>query len=75
MSQTAIADLEKRLLQAQKRRQGELITQLDRVRNAVRPRGAPQERVIGLPALAGRYGLALLEPLADHIAAWFRGAR
>ena len=69
------ADLEKRLLQAQKRRQGELITQLDRVRNAVRPRGAPQERVIGLPALAGRYGLALLEPLADHIAAWFRGAR
>ncbi len=67
------ADLEKRLLQAQKRRQGELVTQLERARNAVRPRGVPQERGIGLPALSGRYGLSLLDPLADHIAAWFLG--
>lgn len=66
-------DLEKRLLQGQKRRQAELVSQLDRVRNAVHPQGVPQERVLGLPALAGRYGLALVGPLADHIAHWFRG--
>lgn len=65
------ADLEKRLLQAQKRRQAELVTQLDRVRNAVHPNGVPQERVLGLPALSGRYGLSLLGPLADHLANWF----
>lgn len=71
---TGLADLEKRLLQAQKRRQGELMTQLDRVRTAIRPGGAPQERVLGLPALTGRYGFGFLRDLADHIAAWYRRA-
>lgn len=69
-----LAELEKRLLGAQKRRQGELMGQLERARASVRPGGAPQERVLGLASLAGRYGFSVLEPLADHIAAWYRGA-
>ena len=71
---TGLGDLEKRLLQAQKRRQGEVMTQLDRARTAIRPGGSPQERVIGLPALAGRYGFGFLDQLADHIVAWYRRA-
>ena len=71
---TGLGDLEKRLLQAQKRRQGEVMAQLDRARTAIRPGGAPQERVIGLPALAGRYGIGFLSELADHIDAWYRRA-
>jgi hypothetical protein len=70
----ALAELEKKLLQAQKRRQGELIGQLERVRTAVRPGGVPQERVLGLPAMTGRYGLPVVRWLADHIADWYRRA-
>ncbi len=69
-----LADLEKRLLQAQKRRHAEVLTQLERTRTAIRPGGAPQERVIGLPALTGRYGLPILAELADHIRDWYRRA-
>ncbi len=69
-----LADLEKRLLGAQKRRQGELMGQLERARAAVRPNGAPQERVLGLPAVAGRYGFSFLEAVAEHVDAWFRRA-
>ncbi|MBX3145742.1 MAG: bacillithiol biosynthesis cysteine-adding enzyme BshC [Gemmatimonadales bacterium] len=70
-----LGDLEKRLLQAQKRRQGELVSQLDRARTAVRPDGEPQERVLGFPAFAGRYGgPALLEQLATHIDARYDAA-
>lgn len=71
---TGLGELEKRLLQAQKRRQGEVMTQLDRARTAVRPGGTPQERVLGLPAFAGRYGFAFLGALADHVVAWYRRA-
>ncbi len=69
-----VADLEKRLLQGQKRRQGELVSQLDRARTAVRPGGEPQERVLGFPAFAGRYGPALLDKLAAHIDARYEAA-
>ncbi|MHB1328191.1 MAG: bacillithiol biosynthesis cysteine-adding enzyme BshC [Gemmatimonadales bacterium] len=69
-----IADLEKRLLQGQKRRQGELVSQLDRARTAVRPVGEPQERVLGFPAFAGRYGQALLDQVAAHIDARYEAA-
>jgi bacillithiol biosynthesis cysteine-adding enzyme BshC len=69
-----LAQLEKRLLQAQKRRGSELLGQVERARNAVRPGGVPQERVIGFPALAGRYGIDLITALADHIAAWYERA-
>ncbi len=70
-----VGDLEKRLLQAQKRRQGELVGQLDRARSAVRPDGEPQERVLGFPAFGGRYGgAALLAKLASHIDAHYDAA-
>ncbi|MEZ4456328.1 MAG: bacillithiol biosynthesis cysteine-adding enzyme BshC [Gemmatimonadales bacterium] len=69
-----VADLEKRLLQAQKRRQGELIDQLGRARDAVLPGNQPQERVIGPAALLGRYGFDLLTDLAGHIDHWFAAA-
>ncbi len=70
-----VGDLEKRLLQAQKRRQGELVGQLDRARSAVRPDSEPQERVLGFPAFGGRYGgAALLAKLASHIDAHYDAA-
>lgn len=71
---TGLGDLEKRLVQAQKRRHGEILTQLARTRGAIRPGGAPQERVIGLPAFTGRYGFPFLADLADHIIDWYRRA-
>lgn len=69
-----LAELEKRLLAAQKRRQGELVAQLDRARAAVLPGGKPQERMLGLPAFWGRYGADFIVELAGHIDAWYRVA-
>ncbi len=73
-AESGLADLEKRLLQAQKRRQGEVMAQWERARTAIRPSGAPQERVVGLPAFAGRYGFEFLPALADWIVTWYRRA-
>jgi uncharacterized protein YllA (UPF0747 family) len=69
-----LADLEKKLIQAQKRRQSELLAQLERARNAIRPLGRPQERVLGIPGFLGRYGQDLVGDLAQHVAAWFDAA-
>ncbi len=69
-----LADLEKKLLQAQKRRQSELLAQLERARSAIRPLGRPQERVLGIPSFVGRYGPDLVGELAQHVAAWFEAA-
>ena len=69
-----LAELEKRLLGAQKRRQGELVGQLERVRVALRPLGKPQERVLGIAGFLGRYGQDVLDQLASHIAAWYATA-
>ncbi len=73
-AENGLADLEKRLLQAQKRRQGEVMAQWERARAAIRPAGAPQERIVGLPAFAGRYGFDFLPALADWIVSWYRRA-
>jgi bacillithiol biosynthesis cysteine-adding enzyme BshC len=69
-----LAELEKRLLGAQKRRQGELVGQLDRVRAALQPLGKPQERVLSIVGFLGRYGAELMERLAGHIRSWFETA-
>lgn len=69
-----LAELEKRMLQAVKRKQAELHGQLDRVLNAVLPNGEPQERVLGLPGLLARYGDDALDELAAHIDRWYAGA-
>jgi len=70
----SITELEKRLLQAQKRRQGELTSQLERARTAILPDGRPQERMLGMAAFTGRYGFEVLDLLAEHLDAWFRTA-
>ena len=69
-----VAELEKRLLAAQKRRQAELVAQLDRARAAIVPAGKPQERVLGLPVFWGRYGADFVGELSGHIEAWYRAA-
>jgi bacillithiol biosynthesis cysteine-adding enzyme BshC len=69
-----LAELEKRVLQAAKRRQAEALGQLDRVRTALAPGGQPQERVLGLPGFLARYGRGLLDELVQHIDAWYRRA-
>ncbi|MFN0180118.1 MAG: bacillithiol biosynthesis cysteine-adding enzyme BshC [Gemmatimonadales bacterium] len=69
-----LAELEKRLLAAQKRRQGELVAQLDRAAAAIVPGGKPQERVLGVASFLGRYGPEFLEELANHIDGWYRAA-
>ena len=69
-----LADLEKRVLNALKRKQGETLGKLERIRAAVEPLGRPQERVLGLPGFTARYGLSLVAQLADHIEEWYREA-
>jgi bacillithiol synthase len=69
-----VGDLEKRVLQAVRRQRAEAIAQLERVLNAVRPEGRPQERVLGLPGYLARYGPAVTDDLAAHVAAWYEGA-
>jgi len=70
----AAADLEKKLFGAQKRRQGELVGQLERARAAIWPLATPQERVIGVPAIAGRYGLEFVTEVAERIDRWYAEA-
>jgi uncharacterized protein YllA (UPF0747 family) len=69
-----LTELEKKLLQAQKRRQSELLAKFERARNAIRPLGRPQERVLGIPGFVGRYGQDLVTELAQHVAAWYEAA-
>jgi uncharacterized protein YllA (UPF0747 family) len=69
-----LADLERRVLQALKRRQAEALSQLERARTALRPAGKPQERGLGLPGFLARYGFGVLDELAAHIEEWYRRA-
>jgi bacillithiol biosynthesis cysteine-adding enzyme BshC len=71
---SGVADLEKRLLQAQKRRQGELLGQIERARAAISPLGKPQERILSAPGLVGRYGFEVIHELADHVTGWVAAA-
>ncbi len=59
--------LERKVVQALKRREGETRQQVQRVREALMPGGKPQER--GLPALPylAKYGPAFLAVLGRHI--------
>lgn len=73
-AQNGLAELERRVLAAIKRRHGETLGQLDRVRGALRPAGKPQERALGLAGFLARYGVGLLDDLASHIEHWYRRA-
>lgn len=69
-----VGELEKRVLQAVRRKQTEVQGQVDRVLAALTPGGEPQERVLGLPGFAARYGLELVTELAAHVDRWYAGA-
>jgi uncharacterized protein YllA (UPF0747 family) len=63
--------LERRLVAALKRRNGELTHQIARARAALHPAGAPQERVLTVASFLARYGPALLDDLAAEVARHF----
>lgn len=70
----ALKDVEKRILQHQKRKESETLAQLARARTAILPGDRPQERVLSIIGFVGRYGFELLSELADHIEAWYATA-
>ncbi|MBI3086798.1 MAG: bacillithiol biosynthesis cysteine-adding enzyme BshC [candidate division NC10 bacterium] len=59
--------LERKAVQALKRRESEMRQQVQRVRGALMPGGKPQERVLPLLPFLARYGPALLETLRAAI--------
>lgn len=67
-------NLEKRVLQAVKRREADVLAQLQRLQAAVRPGGGPQERGLGSVGFLARYGSTWVPELARHIEAWLREA-
>ncbi|MEO8450217.1 MAG: bacillithiol biosynthesis cysteine-adding enzyme BshC [Gemmatimonadota bacterium] len=69
-----LAELEKRVTQAQKRKESESIAQISRARAVVLPRGEPQERVLAVVSFLGRYGFAMIEELAAHVDSWYANA-
>jgi uncharacterized protein YllA (UPF0747 family) len=71
---SGLAELEKRVTQAQKRKEAESIAQIARARAVMLPQGEPQERVLTVVSFLGRYGVGLLDELAAHIDSWFANA-
>jgi bacillithiol biosynthesis cysteine-adding enzyme BshC len=67
----AVDQLEKKLVQHARRREGVELGQLARARLSVRPNGKPQERVLSMSGFLARYGDTVLTGLADHIARWY----
>ena len=63
-------DIEKKLIAALKRTNDTAVGQLTRARHAVFPNGKPQERVLGYPSFALRYGPELLDALLAEVARW-----
>lgn len=59
--------LERKAVQALKRREAETRQQVQRVREALMPGGKPQERVLPLLPFLARYGPALVETVRDAI--------
>lgn len=70
----SLAELEKRVVQAVKRRQTEAVGQLERVHSALQPGDKPQERVLGMAGFLARYGLDGLSALAEHVERWYQRA-
>ena len=70
----ATNDIEKKVVAALKRANETLVSQLARVRAAVYPDGAPQERVLTYASMAIRYGAPLLDALEDEVAQWAAGS-
>ncbi len=68
-----VEQLARKLAQHARRRERGELSQIARARLSVRPEGKPQERVLSLSGFLARYGLGLLDALAGHIEAWYRG--
>lgn len=68
------ADIEKKLISHQKKREATELSQIQRARNALQPGGAPQERVLTVAPLLARHGFSLLEDLGEEIERWYRDA-
>jgi uncharacterized protein YllA (UPF0747 family) len=66
-----IDELEKKLVQHARKREGVELSQVARARLSVYPNGKPQERVLTIPGFLARYGDSVLTGLADHIARWY----
>ena len=66
-------EIEKKLIASLKRESETLLRQISRARDAVYPRGEPQERVLTLASFLIRYGPGLLDALGDEVARWAGG--
>ncbi len=63
-------DIERKLVAALKRVNETLVGQVARARNAIYPRGKPQERVLTLASFLVRYGPVLLDAIEAEVARW-----
>ena len=66
-------EIERKVVASLKRENETLVRQIVRARNAVYPRGEPQERVLTLASFLIRYGPALLDALEGEVARWADG--
>jgi bacillithiol synthase len=64
-----VADAERRILRAVKRREATTVARVRRLRAHLRPEGEPQDRVLNVLHYLARYGPSLLEALADAVTA------
>lgn len=65
---------ERKLIRALKRRESEELRQFRRLRAALRPAGAPQERVLTVAPWLARYGPGFLSALSAAVDRWYRSA-
>ncbi|MES2306463.1 MAG: bacillithiol biosynthesis cysteine-adding enzyme BshC [Gemmatimonadota bacterium] len=69
-----VADDLERVLERHLRKRGDIAyAQYLRLRNALRPRGAPQERVLSVPSLLARHGTGWLEGVRAAATVWAAG--
>jgi bacillithiol synthase len=64
-----VADAERRILRAVKRREATTVARVTRLRAHLRPGGEPQDRVLNVLHYLARYGPSLMEDLARAVAA------
>lgn len=65
---------EQKLVRAFKRREGDELRQLRRLRATLRPRGEPQERVLTVAPWLARSGPGFMGALAGAVERWYQGA-
>lgn len=63
--------VERKAEQHLRRREVIELAQIERARVAVRPEGAPQERVLSVPGFLARYGPSFLDEAFGQVSAWY----